>query len=211
MSHEVSPKQARSRATAERLLTAAVRVVDEFGLEGATAPRIAAAAGVAPASIYRRYMDKDGLLRAAFLHMLESNSQNNRQSMRKLLSGKRLESTVMQIVKALFEQHRRHPLLMRALVRYLDVTADRAFVVEARRIMAASLGDLAALLMERHRDEIKRANPERAVRFAVLNAACSIEAHVLNANSLWQAMPGVTDESLAKDLAASFSAYLRCS
>src|ERR1700733_5106492 len=85
MSSETSPKQARSRATAERLLAAAIRVVDEVGLEGATVPRIAAAADVAPASVYRRYADKDALLRAAFLHALENSNQNNRQMMTKLL------------------------------------------------------------------------------------------------------------------------------
>jgi hypothetical protein len=74
--------------------------------------------------------------------------------------------------------------------------------------MAANLSELAALLMH-HRDEIKRPNPERALRFAVLNAACSVEAHALNANSMWQALPDVTDDSLAGDLTASFVAYLR--
>lgn len=208
MSRETSPKQARSRATAERLLAAAIRVVDEAGLEGATVPRIAAAADVAPASVYRRYADKDALLRAAFLHALESSNQNNRQMMKKLLLREKLEPTVAQVVRALFEQHRRHPLLMRALVRYLDASADQAFVTEARRIMAANLGEVAALLMH-HQDEIKRPNPERALRFAVLNAACSVEAHALNANSMWQSLPDVTDESLARDLTASFVAYLR--
>ncbi|MBB6186131.1 TetR/AcrR family transcriptional regulator [Rhodanobacter sp. MP7CTX1] len=208
MNSEISPKQARSRATAERLLAAAIRVVDEAGLEGATVPRIAAAADVAPASVYRRYADKDALLRAAFLHALESSNQNNRQVMKKLLLRKNLESTVTQVIRSLFEQHRRHPLLMRALVRYLDASGDRAFVIEARRIMAANLSEVAALLMH-HRDEIKRLNPERALRFAVLNAACSVEAHALNENSMWQALPDVTDESLASDLTASFVAYLR--
>ena len=208
MSREITAKQARSRATAERLLVAAIRVVDEAGLEGATVPRIAAAADVAPASVYRRYADKDALLRAAFLHALERSSQNNRQMMKQLLLRENLESTVAQVIQALFEQHRRHPLLMRALSGYLDASADRAFVAEARKLMATNLDEGVALLMH-HRDEIKRPDPERALRFAVLNAACSIEVRALHADSLWNAFSDITDESLARDLTASFVAYLR--
>ncbi len=210
MSREKRPQQARSRATAERLLSAVIRVIDESGLEGATVPAIAAAANVAPASVYRRYADKDDLLRAAFLHALKRSNQNNRRMLREILLKESLESTAAQLIQLIFEQYRHHPLLMRALVRYLDATADQAFVAEARAVMVANLDEVVEILMH-HRNEIKRTPPGHALRFAVLNATSAIEAHAMVANSLWHAFPEFTDALLARDFTDSFVAYLRCS
>ena len=61
-----------------------------------------------------------------------------------------------------------------------------------------------------HRNEIQRPDPEHALRFAVLSAACCIESRALHANSLWHAFTDFTEKSLARDLTASFVAYLRC-
>ena len=58
MDTEKSPQQDRRRATAQRLLSATIRVISESGLDAATVPKIAALAEVAPASVYRRYHDR---------------------------------------------------------------------------------------------------------------------------------------------------------
>ncbi|MEO6968853.1 MAG: TetR/AcrR family transcriptional regulator [Rhodanobacteraceae bacterium] len=208
MSREKVAKQARSRATAERLLVAAIRVINKYGVEGATVPRIAETAKVAPASMYRRYADKDALVRAAFVHVLQQSNQNNRQMLRKLLLRETLESTVAQVIAAFFDQYRHHPLLMRSLARYLETTEDQAFVSEARSIGASNVEQVVALLMV-HRREIAKADPEHAMRFAVLNAACTVEAYALDTSSLWRAFPEFSSESLARDLTAGFVAYLR--
>lgn len=111
----LAAKQARRGATAERLLAAAIHVIDSVNLEGTTVPRIAAAAGVAPTSIYRRYADNDALLRAAFLHALASSNQNSRQMTVARLLKKDLQSTETRLITSLFKPYRRHPLLMRGL------------------------------------------------------------------------------------------------
>src|SRR5437764_15005600 len=59
-------QQARSRRTEARLLQAAEDLLNERGLEKAAIPKIAKRARVSPASIYRRFGDKDGLLREVF-------------------------------------------------------------------------------------------------------------------------------------------------
>lgn len=48
----------------ERILEATGRLFPELGLHGATVERIAEAAGVGPATVYRHFGDKEGLLRA---------------------------------------------------------------------------------------------------------------------------------------------------
>src|SRR5882757_6165597 len=102
MNPEKSPQQERSRATAQRLLAATIRVIAESGLEAATVPRIAALARVAPASVYRRYQDKDALVRAAFLHALEQSNANNREHLETAMLRPTLESTAVQLMKMLF-------------------------------------------------------------------------------------------------------------
>jgi len=50
----------------ERLLTAAERTLETAGLEGATVPAIARRAGMSVGNVYKRFADKDALLRAVY-------------------------------------------------------------------------------------------------------------------------------------------------
>ena len=207
MNSEKSPQQERSRATAQRLLAATIRVIADSGLDAATVPKIAALAKVAPASVYRRYHDKDALIRAAFLQALEQSNANNRQHLAAVLLRSKLQSTAAQLMNLLFEQYQRYPLLMRSLSHYLDSTDDRDFARRARSVMVANVEEVVAVLLH-HRDEIAHADPERALRIAVLNATCSIEAYALDSNSLWHSFRGFSADLLATELAAGFVAYL---
>jgi AcrR family transcriptional regulator len=207
MDSEKPHQQERSRATAQRLLAATIRVIAQSGLEAATVPKIAALAKVAPASVYRRYADKDALIRAAFLHALEQSNANNRLHLEKILLKRTLQATAAQLMKVLFEQYQRHPLLIRSLSRYLDSTDDREFARRARSIMAANVEEVVAVLLH-HRDEIAQSDPEHALRFALLHAMCSIEAYALDANSLWHSFRGFSADALAAELADGFVAYL---
>lgn len=207
MDYEKSHQQERSRDTAQRLLSATIRVISESGLDAATVPKIAALAKVAPASVYRRYHDKDALVRAAFLYALEQSNANNRLHLKRALLKQTLEATAVQLMKVLFEQYRQHPLLVRSLTRYLDSTDDREFIRRVCSVMAANVEEVVAVLLH-HRDEIVQTDPERALRFALLNATCSIEAYVLDTNSLWHSLRGFSPDLLATELAAGFVAYL---
>src|SRR5713101_8034651 len=71
------PKQARSRLTLHRLLSAAEALLDHGGLEAATVPAIAKAAGVSVGVVYRRFPDKDMLLRAVYQRAFENFAQQN--------------------------------------------------------------------------------------------------------------------------------------
>lgn len=56
--------QARSRITQDRIFAAGVRLLEEGGPDALTVAAVAAAAGVAVGSVYRRFGDKDRLLGA---------------------------------------------------------------------------------------------------------------------------------------------------
>jgi len=202
-----APRQKRSQATLERLLGATIRLLDEYGLEGAVIPRIAELAGVAPASVYRRFANKDALMRAAVLHVLENSREANRLGLAAALQGATLAASAEGLMDLMFRQYRQHPRLVRALSRFIDADVDEQFVAAARAIMAENL-ELSVQCLLIHRDQIRHAAPERALRFALLHAITSIEAIALEPESLWHSVLPEPDEVLAKEFARSFVAYL---
>ncbi len=163
---------------------------------------------MAPASVYRRFADKDALLRAAFLHALKQSSQANQQQLETLLLGDSLAATSVKLIGLLFDQYRQHPHLLRALSRFIDTDSDQEFVREARALIRANV-DLVVSVLLRHQDEIRHTPPEPALRFAVLNATCSIETFALDPHSLWHVEPSISDRELADRLVHGFVAYLR--
>lgn len=197
------PRQKRSQETLDKLLNAAIRVLDEYGLDGATIPRIAGLAGVAPASVYRRFVDKDALIRAALLSMLHA----SRSEVPVVPDTEDFPDTARRLMRLLFQQYRQHPRLLRALSRFLDTDQDAEFVAAARAIVAANLDLLVEPLLA-HRERIGHADPRTAVRFALLQALTSIEAIALEPYSLWHTAMAATDEELAERFAAAFVAYL---
>jgi AcrR family transcriptional regulator len=204
----LEPKQQRSRETLERLLLATIKVLDEEGLEAAVVPKIAALAEVSPASIYRRFEDKDALLRAAFLHMLRKSNETNRERLEKALLRKSLEATAGQLMTLLFDQYQRHPRLLRALSRFVDADADSDFGREARRHIAENISLLVDVLLV-FRDEVRHRSPRRALQFAILSAVSSMEVHTLEPASLWHTVLPLSGKELKAELARGFVAYLR--
>lgn len=202
-----APQQKRSQQTLDRLLAATIRALDEHGLDGAVIPRIAALAQVAPASVYRRFANKDALLRAAFLHMLGQSGDANRAGLAAALEGETLAHSADALMRLLFLQYRQHPRLLRALTRFIDVDTDQQFAAAARAIVAGNLNQVVDCLLA-HRERIRHPEPERALRFAILQATTAIEAIALEPFSLWHSVLPEPDERLARELARSFVAYL---
>ena len=157
-------RQQRSVRTEDKLLSAAVRVLDREGLDGATAPRLAAEAKLSPASIYRRFSDKDDLLRAALLRVLEITDTHNAAQLRSLVLRDSLSETAEALIGVLLRQHREHPQLLGALSRMMEVEPDSVFAKEARRHIEANLTQTAEILLA-HRAHIRHPDPARAVRF----------------------------------------------
>src|SRR5216110_947732 len=71
-------KQARSRLTLHRLLSATEALLEHGGLEAATVPAIAEAAGVSVGVLYRRFPNKDALIRAVYERFFSIYGEQNR-------------------------------------------------------------------------------------------------------------------------------------
>ncbi|MGA6982060.1 MAG: TetR/AcrR family transcriptional regulator [Candidatus Sulfotelmatobacter sp.] len=200
-------QQKRSQGTFDTLVNAAGRVLDREGLEGATVPNIATEAKLSAASIYRRFADKDDLLRAAFLRVMESAHTTNAALVRSMVARDTLAGTVDALIAALLKDYRDHPRLLTALSRMVESEPDSAFAKEIMRLGSANMEQLAKLLLD-HRRSIRHPNPERAARFAVLSATSSIELAALGKVSLWRVALRVNDKIFAIELARQMLAYL---
>lgn len=81
-----SPRQARSRATVERIIDAATRVLADSGYHHASTNRIAAEAGVSPGSLYQYFSGKDEIVAAVIERVVEGFGNSVAPSLRQALT-----------------------------------------------------------------------------------------------------------------------------
>lgn len=167
--------QARSRESLARLLKATIEILDEQGIEGTTIPRIAARAGLSPGAVYRRFPDKDALMREVCLRVFESNYKATKQ----LLASERwkdkpLPEIARSVIELTLKGHRQHRGLLRALLFFIWQHPDAAFVRRCDEFEWKTFQDIADLLLTR-RGEIRHPHPESAVKFAILMAGIAAQ------------------------------------
>jgi AcrR family transcriptional regulator len=205
----LEPQQQRSRDTLARLLKATIATLERHGLEGATIPRIAAAAGVAPASVYRRFRDRDALFRAALTDALERSAAANRTLLRlETFKERTLEGLAGRLVALTLQQYRSQPGLMRALTRFIETDTDEHFRANALALVAGNFERLTDMLLA-FRSEIAHPNPKRAITFALLTMATVAEVRALEEVSMWHQLMPLSDRELQTQLTRNFVAYLR--
>ena len=203
-------KQARSRETLKQLLRATVQILDEKGLAGATIPRIAARAGVTPGAVYRRFQDKDALLRTLSLEVLRSAAEHAEKVLTpEAAAGKSLADLARHIVHTTLESHRQHAGLLRAIHDFGESHPNAAFRQSMDEIEIRNFRCLARFVLLR-RDEIRHPHPESAVNFALLVVGLTLrEMLLLEAIwPLWRPLLPKNDDALVRELVRTFLAYL---
>jgi AcrR family transcriptional regulator len=207
----LAPQQKRSRETLARLLKATIETLEEHGLDGATIPRIAAAAGVAPASVYRRFRDRDALYRAALMDALEKSAAVSRKTLRiESFEDQTLEGVVGRLVAITMQQYRSQPGIMRALTRFIENDSDEKFRSNALAIVAGNFERIIDVLLA-FRGQIAHPNPRRAITFGLLTMATIIEVRALEQVSMWHELLPISDRQLQAEVTRNFLAYLRSS
>jgi AcrR family transcriptional regulator len=199
------PKQARSRLTLHRLLSAAEALLDHGGLEAATVPAIAKAAGVSVGVVYRRFPDKDMLLRAVYQRAFENFAQQNISRLQLVNTmDVPLPMLVRGMVRGIAEGYRRKGGLFRALMQYARTHHDSEFRDLARQMNRATLYHVVTLLLK-HRDEIRHPDPEMAIEFGLLAVSSVLHALILEK----EPPPGIRPpERFEEELARMFLSYL---
>lgn len=108
------PKQERSQATVEAILTATTRILSEEGYDHFTTNRVAELAGVSIGSLYQYFPNKEALIVA----LAEDYAKEIKQLAEHYLSGLENSSVIDalgQIIKAVLAAHALNPKLYRVL------------------------------------------------------------------------------------------------
>jgi AcrR family transcriptional regulator len=171
-------------------------------------PRIAAAAKVAPASVYRRFRDKEALLRAAFLDFLEHSTAASAAALPALMKGRTLEWIAGALTRSMIQQYRHRPTLMRALVRFLETDDDLDFRRQTIALITRNAQTVIDLIVSRFGKQIAHKSARRAVTFLSLVISAVVETREFERISLWTEMLPLSDDELAAELKRLFLVYL---
>lgn len=202
------PQQERSRRTLDVLIRATAAMLEKHGLEGVTVPLIAAEAGMSAGSVYRRFADKDDLVRATLLHVVMGSIEANKKSLRpEVFAGMKMEATVRALMAGIVKQFRVYPGLLTALERFLESDKDAAFKRKMAKLIAGNYERIFEVVLV-HRKEIRRKDAARAVRFAVLSAVTVIQTRTLNNDLMWKTVLSLGDAELLDEVVGMVMGYL---
>jgi AcrR family transcriptional regulator len=199
--------QERSRETAARLLEAAETVLEKRGLEGASVPEIARRARVSPASIYRRFVDKDGLLREVFERFFERAIKANDEALQPARwSATSLEQSVCALMAGMVAAYSQRPGLLRAVISYSEQHPDAAFRRRALELRERSMAGIEKVILL-HAKEIKHPEPKKAVRIALQLVSLALKERISPSDKLRG--PALPADELRLELSRMFLGYLR--
>jgi AcrR family transcriptional regulator len=202
---ENAPQQARSRETLERLLSAAETLLEEGGVDAATVPAIAERAGVSVGVVYRRFPDKDTLMRAVYERFFARLREQNRGGIETLLRMRlSLAALACTVVTGMVAGHRRHRKLLRALTRYARAHPDAAFRRAAQQMNREATIATVELFLT-HRKKLGHDNAEEAVRFALLAVSAVLHTLVIEDDPLHDI---AAPHDLEAELLRLFTRYL---
>jgi AcrR family transcriptional regulator len=172
--------QDRGRKALERLLGAAEKILESGGLEKATVPAIAARAGMSVGNVYKRFPDKDSLLRAIYERFFaEALAANEFALDPAKWEGIPTTEVLSTLVTGMIEGYGSRRALVRALLLYAQTHGDADFRAHAEEIRLRTLGLFERLLRDRRAD-IGHPHPERAIRFVVTLLAHTLENAVMS-------------------------------
>ena len=209
-SKTLAPQQARSRESLRKLLKAAAEVLGQHGVEGTTIPRIAQHAGLSPGAVYRRFHDKDALLEAVVLGIMQRQDERIRVALTPAMARQiPLAVFAEQLIRSMLLSYRASAGLLRAIRQFTQGRAHTAFYRKVVKLEFRSYRYLVELFLV-HRREIKHPNPKRAVSFALMMLTSSLIELILVDQDMknWQVVIPKDDQALKRELLRAFLSYL---
>jgi len=201
--------QERSKATTERLLAAAEALLREGGSDAATLRAIADRAGVSLGIVYRRFPDKDAVLRAVYVRFFERVREANELALpnaaNRSMRRASLRRLALSLAAGIADGYRLHRPLLRALLLYARSHQDRDFRTRAATLNAATFAGLERLLLSRP-EVAARPRPEIAVRFAIAALASLFQERILFEDVV--TTPHISQSVLVTEAARMITAYL---
>ena len=170
---------------------------------------VAAPGRLSPASVYRRFRDKDALMAAVFERLTKRSSAGtaaavNPEAVRHL----GLQQFSSNIITGMIRNFRADAGLSRAALQYSEQHWNADSVRNARDSEARSFQQMVGTFMIWH-DQIRHPQPELAIRFAFVMVALVLRELILfNRAHLFEAILPIDDELLASKLTRMFLQYL---
>jgi AcrR family transcriptional regulator len=197
-------RQRRSQETLDRLLDAAEHLLGQVGPDGATLRAIAEEAGVSVGIVYRRFPDKDTVLRAAYMRFFErAVAANEAAFVAADWDSLSANQIARGFVQGMVAGMRRHRALLRALLLYARTHEDADFRRRAESMNEATYRWLTALLVSRG-SAMDHPDPESAVPFAIRLVGSLAQDSILFHPGGQQSSP----EQLVAELTRAFVRYL---
>ena len=169
----------RAQESETRLLDAAEALLRAGGIDAATVPAIAREAGMSVGNVYKRFPDKDALLRAVFTRFHARATANNARALDPdRWRGAPLGPTLRGLFVATVRSYAGNRRFFAALAHYADTHPDAAIRARMGRLRTAALHDAAHLLLE-YRDRIGHPDPEYAVALVLESVAHTLRGIVL--------------------------------
>jgi AcrR family transcriptional regulator len=206
----LAPQQERSRESLRKLQKAAAEVLGQHGVEGATIPRIAQHAGLTPGAVYRRFHDKDALLEATILGMLERQDERMRVALTPASAGKiPLPVFADQVIGSMVLSYRVNAALLRAMRTFVQSRVDTSFWKTACKFDVRAIEHVIDLFLA-HRKEIKHPDPRTAIAMGfmmVVSTLYEIVVMPIHLGALQSLLPK-DDQALKRELIRAFLNYL---
>jgi len=207
----LEPQQERSRESLRKLLKAATEVLGQHGVERTTIPRIAEHAGLTPGAVYRRFRDKEALLEAAILGILERQEERLKAGLTAEKAAKiPLDVFVEQIIGGMVVSYRANAAMLRALRHFAQGRDGTDFVKKATKLEIRSFERVVDLILAGDRD-IAHPNPRKAVSFGLMMVVSTLHELVVMPTSVkdWKNLMPKDDGALKRELTRAFLGYLR--
>jgi AcrR family transcriptional regulator len=206
----LAPQQERSRESLRKLQKATAEVLGQHGVDGTTIPRIAQHAGLTPGAIYRRFHDKDALLEATILGILERQDERMKTGLTPAAAGQ-IPLTVFadQVIGGMVLGYRVNGALLRAMRTFVQSRANTPFWKKACKLEVRAIEHVVELFLA-HRKEIKHPDPRSAVAMALMIVISTLFEIVVMPTHLGP-MKGFLpkdDQALKRELVRAFLSYL---
>lgn len=206
----LAPQQARSRESLRKLQKATAEVLKQHGVEGTTIPRIAQHAGLTPGAIYRRFHDKEALLEATILGMLERQDERMKTGLTPAAAGQiPLPLFAEQVIGGLVLGYRVNAALLRAMRTFVQGKAHSPFWKKACKLEVRAIEHIVELFLA-HRKEIKHPDPRSAIAMAFMMVVSTLYEIVVMPTDLGplKGFLPKDDQALKRELIRAFLSYL---
>jgi AcrR family transcriptional regulator len=192
------PRQERSRATLDAILTATARILVKEGFDRASTNRIAEAAGVSIGSLYQYFPSKEALVAALIERHIDEMCGEIVGALERV-SQLPLAQAVREMVELMLRAHAIDPELHKVLIEQVPRTGRLQHVHDVERQVL----ELVRGYLEIHRDELGVKNPELAA-FVVVTA---VEA--LTHQTTLHHPERLSERALADEITALVVRYLQ--